>query len=115
MIVEAQSKGHGHCGLYIGAENARLYFPQNLSAVEINLGHLRIECRLPSDFWQGHAEIIDPRLCAWLENKHMHTNRNRGPVLLAMIPTGENTFKLQPLTAEMSVRPQQHHHTSAAA
>ena len=106
MIVEAQSKGLGRCGLYVGAENVRLYFPRNLSAVELNLGHLKIECRLTPDFWQGHPEIDDPRLCAWLESKLMHDNRNRRAVQLAMTPTGENVWKLQPASAETSARPQ---------
>jgi hypothetical protein len=113
MIVEAKSKGPGRSGLYIGAENVRLYFPRNLSAIEFNLGHLRIECRLTPDFWQGQPEINDPRLCAWLESKLMHDNRNRDTIRLAMIPAGENSYRLQPASAEMSARPQLH--ASAAA
>jgi hypothetical protein len=107
MIVEAQSKGYDRCGLYVGAENVRLYFPRNLSTVEFNLGHLKIECRLNPDFWQGQPEIDDPRLGAWLETKLMHSSRNRSSVRLSMIPTGENAYRLQPATAEMPApRPQ---------
>jgi hypothetical protein len=106
MIVEVQSKGLGRSGLYVGAENVRLYFPRSLSAVEFNLGHLKIECRLTPDFWQGHPEIEDPRLCAWLETKLMHENRYRSAVRMSMIPTGDNAYKLQPASAEISARPQ---------
>jgi len=113
MIVEAQSKGPGRCGLYVGAENVRLFFPRNLTTVEFNLGHLKIECRLSPEFWQGNPEITDPRLCAWLESKHMHGNRPRTAIQLSMIPSGENGYRLQPVTAEISVRPQVH--TIAAA
>jgi hypothetical protein len=105
MIVEAQSRGLGRCGLYVGAENVRLYFPRSLSAIEFNLGHLKIECKLNPDFWQGQPEINDPRLGAWLDAKTMHENRHRSAVRLSMIPTGENAYRLQPATAEMSAVP----------
>ena len=114
MIVEAQSKGMGRCGLYIGAENVRLYFPRSLTAIEFNLDHLKIECRLSPDFWQGQPEITDPRLSAWLESKHMHGNRFRATIRLSMIPAGENGYRLQPVSAELAVvRPPVH--TIAAA
>jgi hypothetical protein len=113
MIVEAQSKGRGRCNLHIGAENVRQYFPPNITTIELQLGHLKIQCELSPEFWQDNPEIRDPRLCAWLESKHMHGNGNRGPVLLAMIPTGENGFRFAPATAEMTSRPQMQ--TSAAA
>ncbi len=102
MIVEVQSKGFNRCGLYVGAENVRRYFPRSLSAIEFNLGHLKIECKLTPDFWQGEPEINDPRLGAWLDSKIMHENRHRGAVRLSMTPTGENAYKLQPAAAEMS-------------
>lgn len=114
MIVEAQSKGRGRCNLHIGAENVRQYFPRNLTTIELQLGHLKIQCELGPEFWQDQPEIRDPRLCAWLETKHMHGNRGRGPVLLAMIPTGENGFRFAPATADIQqARPRLE--TSAAA
>ena len=105
MIVEAKSKGPGRSGLYIGAENVRLYFPRSLATIEFNLGHLKIECKLRPDFWQDCPEIDDPRLCAWLESRLMHDNRSRAAVPLAMVPTGDdNAFRLQPASAEISGR-----------
>ncbi|UWZ83788.1 hypothetical protein [Occallatibacter riparius] len=99
MVVKAQSKGQGLSGIHVGSDNVRRYFPKTVSTIELQLDHLRIQCGLAPDFWQGQPEIYDPRLCAWLETKHMHASRNRTPVPLAMIPAGENAFRLQPVSA----------------
>jgi hypothetical protein len=96
MVVKAQNKGRGLSGLHIGIDNVRRYFPKNISSIELQLDHLRIQCGLAPDFWQGQPEIFDPRLCAWLESKHLHGSRT--PVPLAMIPEGNNSFRLQPVT-----------------
>lgn len=104
MVVKAQSKGRGLSGLHVGMDNVRRYFPKNVSTIELQLDHLRIQCGLAPDFWQGQPEIYDPRLCAWLETKHMHGNRGRTPVPLAMIPSGDNSFRLQPVSASAPVR-----------
>ena len=104
MVVKAQSKGRGLSGLHVGMDNVRRYFPKNVSTIELQLDHLRIQCGLAPDFWQGQPEIFDPRLCAWLETKHMHGNSTRNPVPLAMIPSGDNSFRLQPVSASAPVR-----------
>jgi hypothetical protein len=98
MVVTTQSKGRGVTGLNVGTDNAQRYFPKGVSAIEIQLDHLHIECKLPPSFWQGQPEIYDPRLCAWLESKHFHSNPGRKPVPLAMIPSGKNSFKLRPVS-----------------
>ena len=100
MVVKAQSKGQGLSGIHVGSDNVRRYFPKDVSTIELQLDHLRIQCGLAPDFWQGQPEIYDPRLCAWLENKHMHASRNRTPVPLAMIPAGNNAFRLQPVSVD---------------
>lgn len=101
MIVEAQSKGPGRCGLlYVGAENAQRFFPRDVSSIELELGHLKIQCELDPDFWQSAPEIRDPRLCAWIETKHMHGNNSRRAVMLSMIPAGEHAFRLQSASME---------------
>lgn len=97
MVVKAHSKGHGHTGLHVGVNNVRRYFPRQVDFIELQLDHLRIRCGLSPEFWQGKPDIYDPRLCAWLEAKHMHGNCDRTPVTLAMIPSGENSFRLQPV------------------
>src|SRR5436305_9968206 len=100
MVVKAQSKGQGLSGLLVGTDNVRRYFPKDVSSIELQLDHLRIQCGLGPDFWQGQPEIFDPRLCAWLETKHMHGSRDRHPVSLAMVPAGKNAFRLQPAPAD---------------
>ena len=98
MVVKTQSKGYGVTALHVGSENVRRYFPQGTKNIELQLGHLRIQCGLKPDFWAGQPEIYDPRLCAWLESKNLHGPANRTPVPLAMIPAGDNSFQLQPVS-----------------
>jgi hypothetical protein len=79
----------------VGAGNAQRHFSRQISTIELQLDHLQIQCALPPDFWDGHPDIHDPRLCAWLESKRLHAGLNGRPVPLHMIPTGENSFRLQ--------------------
>jgi len=95
MVVKTQCKGCEVTGLHVGAYNARRYFPKHLAAIELQLDHLRIECGLSSDFWDGSPEIRDRRLCAWLEHKQHH-GTVRCSIPLAMIPAGRNSFKIEP-------------------
>lgn len=97
MVVKTQSKGREVLGLQVGASNARRYFSKDASVIELQLDHLRIQCGLKPDFWDGQPEIRDPRLCAWLELKNFHGKVGDSPIPLAMIPSGENSFRLQPL------------------
>jgi hypothetical protein len=98
MVVISQYCGHRVTGLYVGAENVKRYFPKRIAAIELQLGHLYIECELAPDFWQDRPEISDPRLCLWLESKRLNGKGRPSPVSLAMIPTGENSFALGPVT-----------------
>jgi hypothetical protein len=104
MVVKTQSKGRGITGLHVGANNVRRYFPRNISSIELQLDHLQIQCGLKPNFWQGEPEIFDPRLCAWLESRHLHAKSDRAPVPLAMIPEGKNRFRLQPVRLNGRVR-----------
>ena len=97
MVVLTQSKGHGVTGLHVGIDNVRRYFPKRISAIELHLDHLQIQCGLSPNFWEGQPEIHDPRLCAWLESKQLHSKPNRAPVPLALVPAGKNSFRLQPI------------------
>ena len=96
MVVKTQCKGREVTGLCVGASNARRYFPRNLSVIELELDHLRIECGLKPEFWRGQPEIHDPRLCAWLQAKQLNSNSCRESLPLDMIPAGGNSFKLGP-------------------
>jgi hypothetical protein len=113
MVVKAQSKGRGLSGLIVGTDNVRRYFPKDVSSIELQLDHLRIQCGLAPDFWQGQPEIFDPRLCAWLETKHMHASHDRNPVTLNMVPAGKNAFRLQPATVDGHERLRAHTRTAA--
>ena len=69
MLVTSQCHGHRVTGILVGQSNVQRYFPRNITQIELQLGHLRIECGLPSHFWNGKPEICDARLCLWLESK----------------------------------------------
>ena len=94
MVVKAQGNGREVTGLHIGAANARRYFSKNAGSVELRMGDLRIECKLPPIFWKGEPEIHDPRLCEWLKFKVFH-QAERKPFTLAMVQAGSNVFPLQ--------------------
>jgi hypothetical protein len=104
MVVRTQSRGLTVIGLYVGVNNVRRYFPKHISVIELHLDHLQIQCSLPPYFWQGQPEIHDPRLCAWLEAKNFYGNSNRTPLPMAMSPSGENSFRLQPVSLRAQSR-----------
>jgi len=97
MLVQTQSKGRGLMGLHVGDNNVRRYFSRELPVIELQLDHLEIQCGLDEKFWDGEADIFDPRLCAWLESKNYHESGRHTPVPLALIPSGPNSFRLRPL------------------
>ena len=97
MVVKTQCIGHLLIGLEVGASNADRYFPREATEIELLLDHLRIQCWLPQEFWSGRAEILDPRLSAWLEQKGMRGRAGERTVPLSMIPSGKNAFRLQPI------------------
>jgi len=113
MVVKTHSICRGVTGLHVGPTNVRRYFPRNIAVVELQLDHLQIQCGLSPDFWRGHPDIYDPRLCAWLESKLLHGKPNRNPVPLAMIPAGENSFRLQPVPPHGELRGKQTSGTAA--
>ncbi|HEY2471620.1 MAG TPA: hypothetical protein VGI45_27785 [Terracidiphilus sp.] len=95
MVVKTQLKGCEVTGLHVGARNVRRYFPKAVSVIELQLDHLAIQCGLTPEFWHGQPEIHDPRLCEWLDFKIVHHLGGRKEVRLAMMPAGENTFRLR--------------------
>jgi hypothetical protein len=105
MVVTSQCSGHRVIGLYVGASNVRRYFPRNCSTIELHLDHLRIECGLGERFWNGQPEIRDPRLCLWLESKHLQRKDSGNPISLAMTPMGERIFTLKPVSHEEAPAP----------
>ncbi len=104
MVVKTQSKGRGVTGLNVGSNNVQRYFQRGVTSVELELDHLQIQCDLSPNFWQDQPEIFDPRLCAWLESKHLNANTPRGPVPVALIPSGKNSFRLRVVPANESAK-----------
>ena len=84
----------------MGVENVRRFFQENISEIDLRLGHLQILCSLNPEFWRSQPEIFDERLSSWLESKHLHDKPNETPIRLAMVPigTGKNIFRLRPLS-----------------
>ena len=107
MLVKTQSKGHGVTGLNVGSANVRRYFPKATENIELQLGHLSIQCDLNPAFWGGQPEIHDPRLCAWLESKNLHSPTNH-TVPLVMIPIGKNSFRLEAMSKSIALAPRSH-------
>jgi len=99
MVVKTQCKGREFTGVEIGASNVRRYFPRDASVIELHLDHLLIQLGLNPDFWQGQTRICDRRLCAWLESKNFHGRPGDAPIPLALVPSGKNCFRLQPINA----------------
>ncbi len=97
MVVKTQHKGREFIGVEIGSSNVRRYFPKDTNVIELHLDHLLIQLGLDPEFWQGHAQICDPRLNAWLESKNFHGRPGDAPIPLALIPSGKNCFRLQPI------------------
>jgi hypothetical protein len=95
MVVKTQVKGGEITGLHVGARNVRRYFPKAVRIIELQLDHLQIQCGLSPDFWHGQPEIHDPRLREWLDFKIVHRLAVKREVRLAMMPAGNNTFRLR--------------------
>lgn len=95
MVVKTQCEGHAFTGVEVGAANVRRYFPRELESIELHLDHLLILLELPPGFWNGHPEIHDPRLSLWLESKNFNGRAGKGPLPLALVPSGKNSFRLQ--------------------
>jgi hypothetical protein len=98
MVVKTHCKGREITGVEVGISNVRRYFSREMAAIELLLDHLQIQCDLAPDFWQGHTEIRDRRLCAWLESKNFNGRPGESPVPLALIPYGQNCFRLQTIS-----------------
>ena len=97
MVVKTQYEKFRVSGLYVGVNNVRRYFSKRIPVIELQLDHLRIQCGLTAGFWNGQPEIHDPRLCDWLESKHLHDKPCQTPVPLSLIPSGKNSFKIASL------------------
>lgn len=97
MVEMVKYVHRGMTGLHVGDGNVQRLFPPEVPNVELELDHLRIVCTLQPEFWQGDPEIHDERLVAWLESKRSNGKLGPSPAPVAMIPSGEHTFRLLPI------------------
>lgn len=98
MVIRTNGCGRDVTGLYVGARNARRYFPRKSQHIELQLGHLHIYCDLPPEFWSTRPEISDPRLADWLFSRIFHGKRHRAPAPVALLPLGNSAFRVHPVT-----------------
>jgi hypothetical protein len=84
----------GLIGLHIGARNVQEFFPRGVDVIELELDHLRIVCSLEPSFWQDRPEIHDLRLSSWLESKRSSGKLSAKPAAVALIRSGESSFRL---------------------
>lgn len=104
MIVKTQCKGREFTGVEIGAENVRRHFPKDIHVIELHLDHLLIQLELESDFWQGHTQICDRRLCAWLESKNFNGRPGDEPIPLVLIPAGKSCYQLKAVACKEQLK-----------
>lgn len=104
MRVKALRVGSEVLGIHVGHSNVRRYFPRSLKRIELQLDHLRIECGLTPDFWRKEPEIHDPRLRLWLQSKNHSEKPCRTSIPFALIPSGGNSFKLEPVARSVEHR-----------
>jgi hypothetical protein len=104
MVVRTQNKGSHVTGLNVGANNVQRYFSKDILTIELQLGHLRIQCLLEPDFWQKRPEIHHPRLCTWLEFKYPYGKPDRPPALLTMIISESNSFRIEPMPLDVHIK-----------
>lgn len=108
MIVTMQDRGSGVFGLRSGVRNARRCFKRSAPAVDLDLESVQIRCELRQEFWRGHPEIRDPRLCAWLTAKKAKWKVDGDTLVLLMLPAGPNVFRLRPRESERDVDSERH-------
>jgi len=97
MVVRIKERFTGGIGLNVGSADAHQYFPQDGLMIELEIDHLRIVCRLDASFWLDHPEIRDFRLSSWLDSKRSSGKLIDNPGAVAMMPAGENTYRLIPM------------------
>jgi hypothetical protein len=97
MVIFTLDKRPGVVGLHVGTENVQQFFSPDTLLVELELDHLSIVCTLDPSFWQDRPVIHDLRLSSWLDAKRTGGKLASPSGRLALIPSGPNAFRLQPL------------------
>lgn len=95
MMVRTECTRRKVTGIYIGSRNVRRNFPRRAAAIEFELGHLRIGCKLEEAFWRDQPRIRDSRLCEWLEFKLYRERKYMTPLPLVLVQSGRNAYKVR--------------------
>jgi len=99
MVVQIKRGRRGLVGLHLDGDSIHKHFPPESPQIELEMDNIAILCSLEPSFWEDRPEIYDRRLSSWLRAKNasgklpMHTGH------IALIPSGQHTFRLQPLAA----------------
>jgi hypothetical protein len=97
MVVTMQSEGHAIVGIRIGMAEARRFFGRGLHSIDLELDHLRINCDVRANSRLHRAEISDPRLTAWLEEKFYWRKLPSIPLSVELVKKGESySLQLRP-------------------
>ncbi len=94
MIVRMQNQGHSIIGIRMEMADAQSFFPSDVKTLDLELDHLQIRCDLKTTFWLDQAEISDPRLSAWLEEKFYWRKLPNSPISVEMVRTGDH-YRIQ--------------------
>jgi len=97
MVVTLLYRGLRIVGLHVGTQNAKRYFAAGSTFVELHLDHLSILCPLSPRFWEDRPEILDARLCGWLEAKLHQCASGVAVPHLALVPAGPGAFRISSL------------------
>ena len=104
MIVTMQSNGHSITKIRMGMSDARRFFPPGLASVDLELDDLRIQCDLRTRKSPNRAEISDPRLTAWLNEKFYWRKLPHTPVSLELVQSGDS-YRLQLIPSPQTHNP----------
>lgn len=98
MIVTMQIKDHSITGIRIGRSDSKRTLPPGIKKLDLQLDDLRIQCDLQAGTGRARAEISDPRLAAWLQEKFYWQKLPLTPVPLELVKSG-HSYRLQLLAA----------------
>jgi len=101
MVVYTRAKVDGVTSLQIGGGNVKEYFSPDVRMIELELDQVRILCPVEPTLSEDRPEIHDRRLSCWLQAKCSTGKLAMRTSPIALIPSGENVFRLEPMSAEL--------------
>ena len=101
MVVYTRGKQDGITSLQIGGGNVKEYFSPEVHLIELELDQVQILCPVEPAFWEDQPEIHDQRLSSWLQAKCSTGKLAMRSSPIALVPSGRNAFRLEPMSAEL--------------